>query len=355
MGKDSNIEWTDHTLNCVRGCSKVELPIIPDKPEAGCHPSGCTFCYAESMSKRNPAMLGVWGEEGTRVLASESMLREPLRWNEEARKAGRRARVFAYSLGDVFETPLKPENAAICNEARRRLFDLIRRTPWLLWMLLTKRPENIMALIPEDWRKRLPDNVMVGTSVENQPAADLRIPHLLSVPGRRFLSMEPLLERVVLTRVHGLDPAPLPAKTEDGSCSRCGCPWSRNDSRLPRSPRGHTCPPGFEAMNIDLVIIGGESGGNARPCHIEAVRDLVAQCLAAGVHPFVKQLGARPLLESRPATDEEQAAHRRRYPKRGKITRVETWLNLKHHKGGDIEEFPADLRIREVPEIGTPS
>lgn len=158
MAANSNIEWTDHTFNPVRGCTKVS--------------AGCAHCYAETMSKRNPKVLGIWGDNGTRVVASETMWREPRKWNVEAFRNHTRRRVFCASLSDVCED--RPEWVS----PRLRLKELIEDTPYLDWQLLTKRPENYLRLF---WKSNWPRNVWAGTSVENQEAADKRIPHLLRV------------------------------------------------------------------------------------------------------------------------------------------------------------------------------
>lgn len=89
MGVNTKIEWTTHTFNPWRGCTRIS--------------EGCRFCYAETLSRRNPAVLGVWGDEGTRVVASESMWRQPIKWDREAAAAGERRRVFCASLADAFE------------------------------------------------------------------------------------------------------------------------------------------------------------------------------------------------------------------------------------------------------------
>jgi protein gp37 len=109
-----------------------------------------------------------------------------LRWEAEAAAGQRRERVFCASMADVFEW------RADLNEHRARLFQLIDETPNLDWLLLTKRPQHILRMTP--WRDAWPHNVWVGTTVENQRFADLRLPQLLRVPARvRFLSCEPLL------------------------------------------------------------------------------------------------------------------------------------------------------------------
>lgn len=302
MGKITKVEWADHTFNCWRGCSKVS--------------EACRNCYAEKQAKRNPSVLGIWGDSGTRVVASESAWKEPLKWDRAAKAAGERHRVFCASMADVFEDwdgRIQDHNGrhlwisdrgtrgwefddgsagfafekrpATMQDIRQRLFDLIDATPNLDWLLLTKRPENIAAMMPPavcttcrgtGWWETGPysgkcicqgarlyrHNVWLGTTVENQQTADDRIPHLLRVPAKvHFLSCEPLLGQV------DLDCWP------ESGCSRC---WLDDE-------------PG-----IDWVIAGGESGPHARPSHPEWFRSLQRQCAAAGVPFFMKQMGGHP-------------------------------------------------------------
>lgn len=254
MGENSKIEWTHHTFNPWRGCVKVS--------------AGCTHCYAEKQALRNPAVLGIWGADGTRVVASESMWKEPLRWNREAAEAGERRRVFCASMADVFED--RPDLHA----PRARLFRLIDATPHLDWLLLTKRPENMRIRAIEaarlafdggpTWKDAWPANVWAGTSVENQEAADRRIPHLLEVPAAvRFLSCEPLLGAV--------DILPYVAAHDPGDESYYALPPS--------------------ARPLHWVIVGGESGPGARPMHPDWARGLRDQCQTAHVPHFFKQWG----------------------------------------------------------------
>ena len=249
MAENSAIEWTDHTFNPWRGCQKVS--------------PGCENCYAETLSHRNPGVLGEWGPPHAteRPIAAESYWRKPLAWNRQAEAAGRPARVFVASLADVFE------DAPQVVDARARLFDLMADTPWLTWLVLTKRPENVRGLTPwTRWGDSWPVNVWLGTSVEDQQRADERIPALLDTPAAvRFLSCEPLLGPVTLERWLGYnDPA------DDGAY----VPRAAADQR------------------IRWVIVGGESGPRARPMHPAWARTLRDQCTDAGVPFLFKQWGA---------------------------------------------------------------
>jgi len=177
-----------------------------------------------------------------------------------------------------------------------------------------------------------PANVWLGTTVEDQQRAKERIPELLKMPAVvRFLSVEPLLERVDLDQVGLLWRL----------CSTCEGRMS-----VPVVGGGKACPDcfdhqGVENAGISWVIIGGESGHGARPFGIDWARELLRQCRASGVAPFIKQLGARP---------------------RGACGKTSIWwgddthtcdgrcaLHVRDPAGADPAEWPADLRVREVP------
>jgi protein gp37 len=235
MGKDSKIAWTDHTFNPWWGCSKVS--------------PGCANCYAATFSKRMG--LDLWGASTPRRFFGAKHWVEPYAWNRAAERAGKRARVFCASMADVFE------DRRDVHDARAALTNMIDFTPWLDWLLLTKRPENIDRL---EW----PSNVWIGVTAENQTLADSRW-HMLSriAAPVRFLSVEPMLGYV---SIH--DWAVLP----------------------------------------EWVIIGGESGTGARPFYLDAATRLVAECQERGVPVFVKQMGRQPINghgEVRAQTDRE--------------------------------------------------
>ena len=302
MAQDSKIQWTHHTFNPWRGCTKVS--------------PGCEHCYAETMSKRNPSVLGEWGPNGKRVIAAESYWRQPLAWDRAAAKAWERHRVFCASLADVFEDRKE------LHRPRLRLFRLIEATPNLDWLLLTKRPENVMPALKQAamlddsefvtawyFRSRVPHNVWLGVSVEDQQRADERIPLLLQTPAAvRFLSCEPLLGPISLRNVPGLNKLPAVHAAEG---------------------RGHA--------GIDWVIVGGESGPGSRPFQVEWARSLRDQCKAAGVPFFLKQLGSNPVEPH--------------YQDTRPTTMIHLPMSLRDKKGGDMAEWPADLRIREFPQV----
>lgn len=270
MAENSKIEWTHHTFNPWRGCTKVS--------------DGCKNCYAEQLSGRNHATLGTWGPKGERVIAAESYWRQPARWNRDAEQAEERRRVFCASLADVFEgrDTMPATSWQAIEEARWRLFGVIQNTPHLDWLLLTKRPQSIMPMLRAMPLARgnpggpsLADcmpfaNVWFGTSIEDQAAASERIPHLLHVPAVvRFLSCEPLLGPVDLNDMSRTPGAGDEITEEDDACG----------------------PPLDGVGGIDWVICGGESGPGARPMHPDWGRSLRDQCASARVPFLFKQWG----------------------------------------------------------------
>jgi protein gp37 len=293
MGEVTEIAWTHSTFNPWIGCTKVS--------------EGCKHCYAEAQDRRWGH--NRWGPTAARERTSESYWKQPLRWDREAKAAGVRRRVFCASLADVFD-----DHESIKGEWRFELLDLILSTPNLDWLLLTKRPENILRFWPSLWERHPRPNVWLGTTVENQGQAVKRTQELFRVPAAvRFLSMEPLLGPVDL----GLHPM--------------------------KTVGPHT----FKTSHIDWVIVGGESGPGARPFAIEWARSIRDQCAAAGVACFVKQLGAVPVIDEtawRAAPCLLSATNKDRAPA-GTVP-----VKFQDRKGGDWGEWPADLRVREFPE-----
>lgn len=272
MSEHTAIEWCDMTFNPWIGCTKVS--------------PGCANCYAEREDGRFKWTPDGWGKGKARNRTSEANWKKVERWNDGCREFQSantyRPRVFVASLSDWLDPEVPIEWLA-------DLLDLIRRCQHLDFLLLTKRPElwrervdkvyghiynnwshyndqprgDMLAWVSNwlnGWR---PQNFWVGTSVEDQPRADERIPALLKIPAVvRFLSCEPLLGAVDLSR---------PLATTSNTGNRAG-------------EYGYSCP-------LHWVICGGESGPNARPMHPDWARSLRDQCQAADVPFFFKQWG----------------------------------------------------------------
>lgn len=246
----TGISWTDLTFNPWIGCTKVS--------------PACLHCYAEDLAT---ARLGVtWGPGAPRRRTAPGNWAKPPRWNRIAEQAGQRLRVFCASLADVLDNEV--EDAWRADLAR-----LIIATPWLDWMLLTKRIGNARKMLTAMFPGGVPSNVALGVTIANQEEAERDLPKAISVKQglgikRLFVSMEPLLSRVDM---------------------RPWLPW------------------------IDLVIVGGESGRDARSMPDEWATTIKLDCQMAGVPFHFKQ--------------RSQADHPRTYAK--------------------PETFPASLQIRE--------
>lgn len=292
MGETTEISWTDHTFNPWIGCTKVS--------------AACDHCYAETLAKRYG--WAEWGPGEQRKRTREANWLKPIAWNKAAARDGVRRRVFCASLADIFD-------AEVSDTWRDELFAyVIMATPHLDWLLLTKRPQVALKWFTEH---PAPRNVWLGTTVEDQKMADLRIPILLSVPGIsvRFLSCEPLLGPVDLgklpaialgSRVRALPPI----VDRDGTGLHVG-PW------------------------IDWVIAGGESGRGARPTHPDWLRSLRDQCQAAGVPFHFKQWG-----EWVPVSEVEGAGPHHRFPDGATARRIGTKAAGARLDGREWREFP---------------
>ncbi len=340
---ETTIEWTDRTWNPVRGCSRIS--------------PGCVHCYAERHAGRfcnghkviydgdgMPGNITTVGPPGPfhlfaerrsdgahwtgKVDLIEDKLLEPLSWRKPCR-------VFVNSMSDLFHENLP-------DEAIDRVFAVMALTPHITYQVLTKRADRMREYFgPSEeaggmtrdvfvegqaqslYEKRTGEdpsmwlavhwplpNVWLGVSVEDQQRADERIPHLLATPAaKRFVSYEPALGPVDFNRI----------KNERG--------W------FLQSVSGVIGVPDFKVSGkcLDWLIIGGESGPGARPFDIAWARQTVKQCKAAGVACFVKQLGARPKA---PFEDDPTGRY---------------YMKLKDKKGGDMAEWPEDLRVREFP------
>lgn len=313
MSANSNIEWTDATWNPTRGCSRVS--------------EGCRHCYAERFAARfagpggryeglvktHPSGEPRWTGD---VRLVPEQLDQPLRWKKPQR-------IFVNSMSDLFHEKLRDEEIAavfgVMAAAPQHTFQVLTKRPewmrqWFEWIgsraardVMHEAVKSVMGYgnprRPGIKETRWPlHNVWLGVSVENQETADERIPMLLQTPAAvRFVSYEPALGPV--------DFSPW----LDGQGTQCSPKWCRHPF-------------------LDWVIVGGESGPGSRPFDVAWARSVIEQCGKTGVACFVKQLGARPFGDGTVGPNTYDA------------------LGLRDRKGGDMAEWPEDLRVREMPE-----
>lgn len=246
MAENSGIEWTHHTFNPWIGCTKVS--------------PACDHCYAEAWDARFKG--DRWGPHAARTRTKT--WGNPIKWNRIAGEQGVRFRVFCASLADVFDN-----HRSIEDSWRLELWKLIGDTPNLDWLLLTKRPQNIEKYAPWRWGD-WPDNLWLGTTVEDQKTAEQRIWPLLQIPAKvRFLSCEPLIGPVDLSEI----------KNPHGERFSALSGWNRDIEAY--------------SMAIDWVITGGESGTSYRPANPNWFRNLRDQCARAEVPFLFKQWEGR--------------------------------------------------------------
>ncbi len=280
MADKTEISWTDATWNPVTGCTKVS--------------EGCDHCYAETIAHRfagTPAY-----PNGFAVTLRPERLDQPLRWQ-------RPRRIFVNSMSDLFHTDVP--DGFIAHVFAVMACSFLWSQPTHTFQVLTKRPGRMRSLLTSDaFREEVASlaaqmtdedhcdsvsdavkfhywplpNVWVGTSVESQKWADVRIPQLLATPAAvRFLSCEPLLGSLDLTGSGTSQKYWLTGRPEWGPEEIIG--------------NGYVVQPLTVAPALDWVIVGGESGPHARPMHPDWARGLRDQCVAAGVAFHFKQWG----------------------------------------------------------------
>lgn len=278
MSTKTGIEWTGATWNPVRGCSRVS--------------EGCRNCYAETMAARfsGPGQpyhgLAERTPKGARwtgeVRVVEEHLTDPLRWTKPRR-------VFVNSMSDLFHDALPDEAIdavfAVIVMAEQHSFQVLTKRPNRMMGYVNdpKTPDRIRALIERElsgalFKATYPaigwplPNVWLGVSVEDQAAADERIPLLIKTAATlRWISAEPLLGPVDLRCLHDLD-VPTNINALSGR-------------------HGINYPLAGKCERLDWVVVGGESGAGSRPMHPDWARTLRDQCMDAGVKFFFKQWG----------------------------------------------------------------
>lgn len=259
---DTNISWADKVWNPVTGCTKVS--------------AGCKNCYAERMSKRLAGRCGYPKDNPFAVTLHPEKLSEPLHWKKPSR-------IFVCSMGDLF-------HEAVPDKFIDKVFTAIALSPQHTFLVLTKRPERMVSIIP--WFKarlaardgsRWPiPNVMLGVSVEDQQTADERIPLLLQTPAaKRFVSYEPALGPVDFRRLN------VAGATYNALLGEYRTKSDLYDGKVA----------------LDQIIMGGESGPGARPMHPDWARSVRDHCQAAGLSFFFKQWGEWVVVYDRDKDD----------------------------------------------------
>lgn len=247
MAEKSKIQWTDATWNIARGCTKVD--------------EDCKFCYMYRDGDR-------FGYDAKQIIRTKSVFNLPLKLKEPSK-------IFTCSLTDFFHVD--------CDGFRQEAWNIIRKCPQHTFQILTKRPERIMQSLPDFWNE-IENRCWIGTSIGSSDSIH-RFRRLMELPimSIKFLSLEPLYDRIYLP---------------------------------------------FEDMLVlpDWIIVGGESGNDNgkyryRECKLHWIENIVMSCGAHGVPVFVKQLGTHLAKE----------------------------MKLHDRHGGDINEWPEHLKIRNFP------
>lgn len=240
MGEVTSISWTNHTFNPWHGCTKVS--------------PGCDHCYAEGQDVRYQPV-SHWGKGVPRKTMSDAYWKDPIRWQKNALNGNRIDKVFCGSMCDVMddESPVGQ---------RERLWEVIDKTPNLLWQLLTKRPQRYQKYLPADGFAH--DNVILGATTEDQEFYNIRIRYLYA--GQQDLEVRNSLHRGRSNRI----------KTFISYEPALGAL-----SILP-----------YPGLRPDWVIFGGETGEGRRPMEQKWAEDIKAECEELGVAFFMKQMSA---------------------------------------------------------------
>lgn len=317
----TSIQWTDRTWSplrvrvrddaaeIARAKGYTSLVQIAEKMAGHVGPhcehvsDGCKLCYSGTTNRRCLPSNGTGlpfdrrSRDLVKSVVDDDILMQALSWKKPQR-------VFVENQSDLFGEWYDIDQIAFVfatmAEAQKQNFQILTKRPARM-IEIVNAIQNRVAMAWEVFdggRFTWPlPNVWLGISCEDQKTADERIPLLLQTPAAlRFVSYEPALGPVDFAK------------------------WMRL--------RNFGDPPWKDGIN--WIIVGGESGPGARPFDIQWARNTIRQCKAAGVACFVKQLGAKPT-----------------YPPRPDCEPVE--MMLFDRKGGDMAEWPADLRVREFP------
>jgi protein gp37 len=315
MSKDTPIEWCDSTVNPVMGCDGCEL-----------WDNTVKSCYAGQLHEMRGGQKG-YAPTFKEVTMFPGRMAATLKWKDltgtdrpDKPWLNRMPRlIFVSDMSDALS------HTVSFDYLKQEIIDVVKGSPHqYLW--LTKRPKRMADFA--DWLGGWPKNLWAGTSVTDQKTADQRVPQLLQVPALvRFLSVEPMLEKIDLKLTK-----PVPVIDDKYG----------DQHEYVEVNRG-----------IRLVIVGGESGDESRPCQVEWIRDVIMQGQETQAKVFIKQLGKIPISwgctkpgQHWPVSDIRPAMSEFEFG--GNVL----WRHHLHSKkGGDITEWPKDLRIREFPNL----
>lgn len=272
--------------------SKIQWTDATWNPWHGCTKvsPGCKFCYMYRDKER-------YKQDPTTVIKSKANFEAPLKWAGKPGLCMASKRLAKQSLPDgskIFTCSWSDFFIEDADEWRSEAWKIIKRTPEFQYQILTKRPERILECLPSDWGEGYP-NVWLGVSAEDHDQWNIRVHQLMRIPAKvRFVSIEPFL-----------GPLYWGISVE----------LSGKDMGRPVYERG-----------LDWVIIGGESGNDTgkyryRPSEIGWYEFVIDYCKKYNVPVFMKQLG----------------------------THLSKQLKLKDRHGGDISEWPDELKVREFP------
>lgn len=262
MGNKSEIQWTDATWNVARGCTKVD--------------ADCKYCYMYRQSLNDTRY------KADQVTKTKSVFTLPLHYKNTVSACWNgNPLIFTSSLTDFFHEDI--------DSFRDECWDIIRKCPHLTFQILTKRPERIKDCLPVDWGEGW-DNVWLGTSVGSNAGLQRMVDLSLVDAKTKFLSLEPMYDRIDLSLA---------------------------------TYKGFFVLPAF-----DWIIVGGESGNDNgkykyRECEIEWIENIVGVCKQNSIAVFVKQVG----------------------------TYLSKQLGMSERHGGNIDEFPKSIQFREFPNI----
>ena len=299
--ENTKISWAHHTVNLWWGCYEVN--------------KACDNCYAKQLANRYHGPDLLWEQKGPRMYVKSAMA-DLKKYQERAEKEGVVYRIFINSMSDLFERSMPvvdfkhnqmkisdavPRNFGLSEfyydvylqtgHLRIFFFDVVKQCPNLFFILLTKRPSNIIKMVPSSWITYPPANVIYMTSCPDQESVDTLLPQLLKVPGKRGLSIEPMIG---------------PINLHAHICKHGGI------NKPEQGYSDYICEP---LDNLQWVITGGESGHNARHLDYAWLCKIQAQCESADIPYFLKQ---------------------------------DSLANTKDYK--NIDHFPSAMQVRQFPE-----